>query len=388
MVAMLLALCAAQPPAIPPAPQTERNYTIKAEGLTIRPGPETTWLHFTDGVTISGKQVEVKAAELEVDIETGEMASLETLKLPKVESPHEQISEDPGKVAAEMARQLKLPSPDFSQSALRRLGATGGITLTGQGMTLSASQVVSADGGRSWNASGACRIQREVTASGKRAAESYSVEAEHLLYDTETDRAAAQGNVVAVYKRGKDDSLSVSAQRGELDLGKQQLSVAGSLTATYGDISISCEGLAADLKAGKITTVGAATISDSGLGVSVSASTAAVDLRSRIFTASGSVSAEARQDGVTLSAAKAEGTLPDEAVTGDGAPVGTVIVLTGEPVVHYKDSSFSGQRITVKQETGKDGKPRTVIEVEGPQKAKLNLDELPKLKSDRGKPAG
>jgi hypothetical protein len=180
----------------------------------------------------------------------------------------------------------------------------------------------------------------------------------------------------------------VSAQRGELDLGKQHLSVAGSLTAAYGDISINCDGLNADLKAGIITTTGTATVNDSGLGVSVSSGSASVDLQSRSFTATGGVKADARQDGVTLSAAQAEGTLPDDAGKGEGAPAGTVIVLTGEPVVHYKDSSFTGKKITVRQESGKDGKPRTVIEVEGPQKAKLNLDELPALKGDMPKSSG
>jgi hypothetical protein len=54
------------------------------------------------------------------------------------------------------------------------------------------------------------------------------------------------------------------------------------------------------------------------------------------------------------------------------------LTASGNPVARYRDSVYRGERIHARQ----DGE-RIVIEVEGPQSARLNLDDLPEIRDDR-----
>jgi lipopolysaccharide export system protein LptA len=355
-----VALTAAEPPPRVelPAKPPQRNFTVKSQTLHVRPGTSSTYFEFGGGVLVSGADFSLSADIVELDIESREVTSGEAFKLPKLGRAEERAVEDPGKAAAEMARELKLPDARFSTRALKRLGASGNVSVSAKGITLSTSGLVSTDGGRSWATTGRCRVNRRDPVSG----DVYSMEADTVVYDTQTQRALARGAIVGKFSLGRNPPVEVHAEHCELDLAKTTLTVSGGLKASFGELQLRCDKLGADLKQQTIHASGAPHLEHGSYQVRMDADGLTVNLQTQRVHAQGGVKLYDDARGISVLAGELEADLP-----------GKTLVATGSPSAQYQGSTFSGTKITVRQEAGK-----TVIEAEGPQQARIDISEKPK----------
>jgi lipopolysaccharide export system protein LptA len=355
-----LALASEPAPQIELPPSPDRNYTIVGQALTIRPGTVTTYLRFSSGVSVKGADFSLSADVVELDIEASEMTSGEAFSLPKVENVKERVVQDPGKVTAEMARELKLPDARFSASAIKRVGASGNVRVSAKGMSLSTSGLVSQDGGRSWATTGRCSIIRTDPVSN----EKYELAADDVLYDTQTQRALAKGAVAGRFGMKDREAVEVHAEHCELDLAKGALSVAGLIHVQQGALSLSCGSLEANLKQQTISTGDKPHLDEDKNGVSLDATSLSVNLKAQTVVATGQITLKDSKRGVSLTAGKLEADLRAKSY-----------IATGNPVVTYGGSTFKGEKITVRQDGAK-----TVVEVEGEQNARIDIGEVQSLK--------
>src|SRR5262249_45817723 len=105
----LLLCLAAQPPDIE-VPQTKkRTYTVHGTGLSIQPYADYTYLKFESGVTVSGEDFTLSAGAVELEINTKSLTNVEGLSLPSGSLDREEVARDPGEIAKQMSRELKLP---------------------------------------------------------------------------------------------------------------------------------------------------------------------------------------------------------------------------------------------------------------------------------------
>ncbi|MCC7479091.1 hypothetical protein IT575_11615 [bacterium] len=405
---LLLALgIAAKPPEIsPPAPQ-ERAYRVKGVGLSIRPFKDTTYLKFESGVSVSGEGFSLSAGVVELEIASGAFATVEDLKLPEGGLSKEELGRDPGEVAQRMSRELELPQASFNRSAIKRLSASGGVRVTTPEVTLSTDALLSIDGGQSWSTSGRAQLSRS-SGSGARA-ENYSLAADHLLYDTQGKRAAAEGNIEASFKRGGQDPVRLSAEKLELHIEQGRLKVSGGLKASYGQISLVCREMEALLEEATLRADGAKPgepgplLTDAQRGLSLQAGEITVDLDDETVEAVGGVKLDDSTRRISLEASRIEGSLKKQTFLLSGKvsahDSGHDLALTAErisadiaagsyeasggPVVRQGESTFTGERITVTQEKVPGQKElRTVVEVHGEQEARIDMDKPPKLPED------
>lgn len=358
IVALLCALVLASepPPQIVLPPNPSRNYTVVGQALTIRPGTQTTYLRFSSGVSVKGTDFTLNADVVELDIEASEMTSGEALHLPKVENVKERVIQDPGKVTAEMARELKLPDARFSASAIKRVGASGNVRVSAKGMSLSTSGLVSRDGGRSWATVGRCSIVRTDPVSGDK----YELAAENVVYDTQSQRALAKGKVTGRFGMKDREPVEVQAEQCELDLEKGALSVKGPLHVQQGDLALECGSLEANLKQQTIDAGENPHLGQAINGLTLDASKLSVNLKHQTVVATGKITLTDSKRGVSLTAGKLEADLRAKSY-----------IATGNPVVIYGGSTFKGETITVHQ----DGQ-KTVVEVKGEQNAHIDIDEV------------
>jgi lipopolysaccharide export system protein LptA len=256
--------------------------------------------------------------------------------------------------------------------------------------------VVSRDGGRSWAA------EQRSTISAIQDGQSYELKADTLVYDTEKQHAAASGNIVASLSQGGQPPIRLSARRLELDMKSGQLTVSGGLTASYGDISLSSKGdvsadtrgerfsatgglsaqyggaslrgesLSADLKSQRLTAGGGAHLEYPELGLTLDAGSLSFGIKSQQIEAGGGVTMHDSVRGVTASADSLSADMKAETLT-----------VSGSPTVQYAGSTFTGEKIVIRQQNGK-----TVVDVEGPQRAKIDVEALQGELVEPQKPSG
>lgn len=383
LVALLAAALAhAQPSGEPPA--REPRYKLRGNGLVISPGKESMVLAFNDGVTISGKDFELAAQKVLISIQLTELREFAD-RLPKGLKDKEP-SGDLGDAAREMARELELPEPAFSASALRRVEASGGIVAKAQGSVLHTPKLVSTDGGRSWLAEGRSTLSR------KAGGEDYQLSAGALLYDTVKQRAVAHGGVEATVKQKGEPEIKLSADKLEFGLASGELSLSGKLRVAYGDFVVTSGPLSGNVNQQSMSG-GKASASGPG-GMRASVGQVGLNLKQQRVTASGGVSMTDDKNSLTLNASSVGANLKTQQLEASGGvslsdklrgvevSAGSVsvnlktstLIAGGSPTVKFGGSTFSGEKITVSQEKGK-----TVVEVEGEQHAKIDPGDVEKL---------
>ncbi len=71
------------PPRIDVPAGKDRNYTLLGQALLIRPGAQTTYLRFSNGVSRQGPDFTLSADIVELDLASSEMPSAKEFKLPQ-----------------------------------------------------------------------------------------------------------------------------------------------------------------------------------------------------------------------------------------------------------------------------------------------------------------
>ncbi|MCH7472258.1 hypothetical protein IIA79_04830 [bacterium] len=354
-------LFGADPPEPVEPPAAERTFSVRGAALTIQPGEETTYLRFSDGVTCSAQDFTLSADVVELRMLTGGATGGQALKLPKVAEPRENVVRDPGRIAAEMARELELPEARFSRSAIQHIAATGSVTVQARGVTFTTPELISTDGGRSWAALG----RSTLAYSNKDNDEEYQLSAGHLLYDTESQRVLARGAIEGSFRHGGDPPIHMEAERMEMDVAQSKLAVQGYLLLHYKTLVLVC-GAPTGAEQGQAPLADGARPPAEGAGLNAQLSSdsssvsVSVDLLEQVVHAQGGVFLQDSELGITLSAGELIVDLR-----------GMVLEASDGPELTYRGSVFKGTAITIRQEEQK-----TVIEVEGPQSARLNLETL------------
>ncbi|MBN2082970.1 hypothetical protein JW859_12295 [bacterium] len=358
LAACLLALAATPPPETPEIELSTRNLTLTGDRLEITPGEETTYLRFSDGVTVRGESFSLTAETVELDVITSDAWQESEIKLPQMPTDTERISRDPGQAIAEMARELELPRARFSENSVRRVGAAGDVRIEStNGIVLATAELVSTDGGRSWAATGRSTVSHNDPVTG----EVSHLSADRLLLDSLTSRALARGNIEAEFQQADLPLVSVKAERCELNLAERTLTVTDGLQASIGEIKLCCGQLSADLSKQMLTAFDSPHIEDSATGMTLDAGLVEFQLETQLASA---------MDNVWINDPVREFSLSAETITADLR--NQVYRAQGEPRATYQSSFYTGQVITVTR----DGE-KILIEIEGPQHGRINLDELP-----------
>lgn len=344
----------------------ERTYTIRGNSLTIHPSEEVSYLKFAGGVTVDGDSFALSADVVELDVLSGSVTGGQSLKLPKAPLTVERAVSDPGQTAAAMARELKLPKAQalFTTSAVLRVGAAGSVVIRTPQVNVTAGELVSMDGGRSWATNGRSVAEYDNQAAG----EYYRLAADYLIYDRESERGVARGAIFARMAFGDDPPIEVEAERCEFDIGTSQFSVSEGLVARQGTLSLRCGAMTAHLDQRTLLAEDTPQLTYAGDGwdVVLEAVSINVDLNAQLASAEGPTQLTELHHGMTLTAESMTVELTDRSLT-----------ASGNPVARYRDSIYRGERIIARQ----DGE-RIVIEVEGPQSAHFNLDDLPEIHDD------
>lgn len=356
LIGALPLLAASEPPAPVGLPAGERSLTVHSEALDITPGQAVVYLRFSKGVTVSSEQFQLTADVVEVDVDSGQILSGQDAKLPKVPADVKYIVREPGKVISEMASELDLPKAQFSQSSLRRVGAAGNVRVeNGEGVALTTSDLISTDGGRAWAASGRSSLTRD-DGAGNHA----EMSADYLLLDTQANRALARGNISGRVEQPDYQAVVFEAESCEMDLDAQALHIRDGFHAEFGDLQLNCQTLFADLKQQVLYASDGPHLEDSATGLVLDADRVELHLAQRTALAQGQVRVEDSGRGIKLTSGRIEADLQS-----------MVYTASNQPVLLYHDSSYTGTQITFTL-----GEDKTVIEVEGPQHAHINVEEL------------
>jgi lipopolysaccharide assembly outer membrane protein LptD (OstA) len=360
-------LAADEPPAPDEVPPSERSLTLRSEALSITPGQAVAYLRFSKGVTVSGEGFQLTADVVELDVNAGEV--LQGLVVPQVPEDVEYIVREPGKTIADMGAELELPQAQFSQSNLRRVGAAGNVRVkNGEGVALTTAELISTDGGRAWAATGRSRLTRD-DGAGNHA----EMSADYLLLDSKANRALARGNIDGLVQQSGYQPVRFEAQSCEIDLAKQTLHVRDGFQAEFDELRLNCQTLFADLEKQVLYASDSPHLEGTGNDGADSVTVLDADrlelhLADRTALAQGHVRVVDRRGGIELTAGKIEADLEAMAYT-----------ASIQPELHYQDSSYTGTLITL---TRKD--KQTVIVVEGPQHAHINVEELTESGKDDG----
>lgn len=369
-----------------PGTSHEPTYHLHGNGLVIKPTRESVTLSFDKGVTIEGKGFKLTAPQVHIAIKPTELIASGEIKLPKMPDEQQQaMVDDPGKAAREMARELELPEPEFSASALQRIEASGGIVAEAQGITLRTPALASTDGGRSWLAQGRTTLSRHTKG------EDYQLSAGSLLYDTQQQRAVAKGDVEATVKQGDQPPIKLSADSLNFGIESGELSLGGNLHLTYAGFTVSSTPMHGNVKS---QSMGGGKLVGSGNGMQATVGQVGVNLKQQSVSASGGVSISSEQKQLAVSAGTVGANLRTQQLEASGGvtlsdklhgvevSAGSIsanlkknsLTASGSPTVKFGGSSFTGETITVSQQKGK-----TVVEVNGEQTAKILKDDVKQL---------
>lgn len=359
LVPLLLAARSTPPEVEEPETSPPRNLTIYGDSLSITPGETHSHLRFAGGVRCINNDMELNADVLELDLQTTEVTGGTELKLPQSEVGEESVVKDPGAVVRSMAAEMKVPSARFKASAIQRVGATGKVRVKvrskGSGIDLATEDLVSTDGGSTWAASG-----RSTISSCDDKGNCYEVSADHILYDMASQKALARGAIDGQYTGGNAEPVLISAERVELNLAKSVISASEYLNVTYHGYTMCCGSLKADIKDQEVSAGNNPMLQQPELGLAATAAGIEIDLKTKILKATGGISVTDKKRGIELTADKLTAYLDEDR-----------LVATGKPHLTQGSSTFDGEKIVVSRQDGK-----TVVEVDGPQHAKLNVDEL------------
>jgi len=356
----LLLPAATDPPEPLELPETERQLTLESESLSIKPSRENIYLLFSGEVTVTGEDYHMSADVVELDINPDDVLKNKGFSLPKMPEDTEHIVQEPSEAIAEMGYELQLPNAQFSESSLRRVAAAGNVRVESEeGVMLTTEELISTDGGRSWASTSRSRLSRD-DADGNHA----EVAADYLLLDVESNRALARGNiegsVVQVADDGGNSEVTFNAQSCEYNLEEKSLSIREGLEAHMGSLSLCCGTLLADLENNLLYASDTPHLLDSENGVSLDAYRLEANITKKTARAEGDVWISYPLRSATLSAGRVDANLEQRIYT-----------ATGSPELHYGDTTYTGQQIKITLDGDK-----TVIEVEGPQYARINVEEL------------
>jgi len=267
------------------------------------------------------------------------------------------IVQDPGRVIAEMTSEMRLPGAKIQDSSLKRVGAGGGVVVTVDSIRLETEQLVSTDGGVTWST----ESRSTLTAIDPKTGIGSEIAADYLLYDIDSGRMLARGNIISRRIGPGKESLNAESQRFELDLNDGTLLASEGLKLFSGDYQMCCGRISADLESNTVVITDTPHLADNATGRSLDAETIESDLQGTRVTARGNVQFKDPLNSLSIDAGEVAADLESG-----------VITATGKPVVRYRDSVMQGEAITVT--IGPDD--LVTVEITGPQSARLNLDEL------------
>jgi len=362
----LLLPAATDPPEPLELPATERVYTLKSEALTITPDKQeqVTHLLFSKGVTVAGEGISLSADTVELDVKSGEVGEYKRLKLPKMPEDPEHIVREPSQTIAEMGGELQLPEARFSQSSLREINAAGHVRVESEdGIVLTTEGLKSTDGGRAWVSTGRSLLQH-VDEQGNLA----ELSADVVQLNTESRFAEAIGNIEgSIVQRGIADPVEFKAQKCTLELQEEKpakLAISENLVVWSGVMELHCELLTADLGTGE------------------------GNRRRGVLEASGSPLLIYGDSALQLTAETIQVDLPKnqagpQAGEGDRGTLMAVITARGGVTATIEPNQLPALLAEKAPAAGEDKRPaedqkggKFVIDVEGSQRARLDVDQL------------
>ncbi len=398
IIALALVLAAAEPPIIEVPEPDERNFTLTSTELTITPGGETAYLRFAGNVTVSSTGTDrgtlnITADVVELDVETGSAIGELDINLPEVAEKDVRIVSDPSQVIAEMAREMKLPHAQFSGSSLRRFGAAGNVEVRSGMGVLRTSSLVSTDGGNTWAAEErssfthtvelpakhsqaiASQLPTALAVTGAAAgpgAQTLIVEfaADYLLYGAASGSALARGGIIGDISAASPDGpqllLHLEAERFEMDLEAQVLSVSEGLRIRAGDMGMCCGELSANLLEQRIMATDGPHLEDRAQGITIDADVIEVSIDGKEAIAHGDVLVMVPQRKLRVQAVEVVVTRQENSYH--------AVCRYAEASVG--ESEFHGERVEMHL-----AGDRLVIEVKGEQNYRLDMREQEQSKT-------
>jgi hypothetical protein len=390
--ALVLVLAAAEPPVVEAPEPSERNFTLTSTELTITPGEETAYLRFAGNVTVSSTGTDsgvlnITADVVELDVETGSAIGDMDINLPEVAEEDDRIVSDPGQVIAEMAREMKLPRAQFSGSSLRRFGAAGNVEVRSKMGVLRTSSLVSTDGGNTWAAEERSSFTHRVelpakqfqaissqlpTALASRDAEAgpgaqtliIEFEADYLLYGAASGSALARGNIIGDISAASPDGpqllLHLEAERFEMDLEAQVLSVSEGLWIRAGDMGMRCGELSANLLEQRIMATDDPHLEDRAQGITIDADVIEVAIDGKEAIAHGDVLVMVPQRKLRVQAVEVVVTRQEDSYH----------AVCRDAEASVGESEFQGERVDLHM-----AGDSLVVEVKGEQSYRLDMRE-------------
>jgi lipopolysaccharide export system protein LptA len=363
-----------EPPQIEqPEDTPARNFTIRGSNLTITPGETMSRLSFSGGVNCTTAEMELHADVLKLELRTAEVTGGTKYEGPKSAVEAQRLVDSPGETVRAMAAEMEIPRARFDESAIRQVVAQGNVRISSAAFSLQTSELASTDGGESWYTSG-----RSTISHCDETGACYELSSDYILYDMPNERALARGAISGSYRSGPDaEPVQISAERVELDIANSLINASEYLEVAYGDYVLCCGALAADIPNDLVRATDSPQLRQPGTGLIASAGELSVDLATMVLEASGGIRVSDPGRAIEMTAGQLTAYL--EAT---GIREHIRLEAIGNPHLQRGESSFDGEKIVVFEEQGK-----TIIEVDGPQRARLDLDQLDTGKKEGAPPA-
>jgi hypothetical protein len=237
--------------------------------------------------------------------------------------------------------------------------------IAGPGLRLSTATLYSSDGGASWSTAGTSQLALDDKRRGQRG----SFSADLMSFNVKDQTLLARGHLSGALAQAGQDPVAISAGELRADLQRNRVTIGGGLRLSMGGLTLSTAAAAApvalDLASKEVRLDGGFTLSDSAQGL---------DLQGSGLTGSLGAGKQVNVGGGVRLSDAGRGLL----LTADRlAAVLEPLKLTASGRVHleYGKSSYEAQQAVVtRQGSGKSAK--YVVEMAGPQKGRIDLDEL------------
>ena len=344
-----------RPTVVTPSGPGQVRYTIEGGALTILSHPDYREFRYMDGVVFSGDGITLEAGSLVIEVSYGDLAGRESITLPSPDPGS--LERDPSGAAAQLAREIYLPSPELTPEMLRRIQASGEVIVHADEVELHAPGISSSDGGVSWSTTG----RAHVSASSPQDSGSLELSADHLSFNTDSQTGQASGNITAKLDAPGQPQISLTAREVQFDALHQRLSASGELRAASGDATMCCGALLVDLTTQELSATGRPRLGMNTRELTIVADELHYNLETQVFTASGGIDAYDGLSGAGLTA---------EQIEYDAE--GDCLQAIGGPRLTQGDSYYTGETLRVTRETG----GKLVVEVEGKQSGKINVSKL------------
>jgi lipopolysaccharide export system protein LptA len=357
LAAVLLLLPSATPRPVlyVPAGPAKVRYTIEGGSLTILNHPSYREFRYEGGVAFSGEGVKLTAGALYVEVNYGDVSGRDKIKLPTPDPAA--LERDPSGTAAQLAREIYLPSPELTPDMLQLIRATGGVEVAFGEVKLSAAELISADGGQTWHTAGRATVSaREAKTGG-----ALELATDELSYNIASQTGHARGHITAKFSNAHQPAASISAGQLDFDVLKQRLAASGTVQTESSGLRLTCGSLSADLASQLLTAGGSPQLNEPERQLSLSADGLTYDMAHQLLSASGHVAAQDALHSASLTADGVEYAAAQERLT-----------ATGQPRLQQGNSSYTGEVLRVWREA--DGK--LVVEVEGKQQGRIDLSQF------------